>query len=120
MTLDIAGGAGIRVAPPGASDAVAGFDDHQAVAAGAAPRHRRTKTAESRTDDRRLRRASMPGRCPTPAEDIPHGPTPPPRISSPSKSPLARHLSRMSAYSVGPPKKNLPCRFLASAFPSRL
>src|SRR5271163_879588 len=120
MTLNVAGGAGIGVAPPGASDAVVGFDDHQVVDAGAAQRHRRTKTAESRTDDRYLRRASMPGRCPNPAEDVPHGPTPPPRISRPSKSPLARHLSKMSAYSVGPPKKKLPCRVLASAFPSRL
>ena len=120
MTLDVAGGAGIDVAPPGASDAVVTLDDHQVVDAGAAQRDRRAKAAESRADDRHLWRGTPPGRRPQSAQDVSHLPISPPRISSPAISPLARHACRMSAYSVGPPKKKLPWRVLASAFPSRL
>ena len=45
---------------------------------------------------------------------------PSPQPSNPSKSPWLRQFSRMSAYSVGVPKKKLPCRVIALAWPSRL
>src|SRR4051794_34403464 len=124
MTLDVAGGARIGIASPSTSDAVVALDDHQIVNAGAAQRNRSTQAAEPRTDDRHLRWAPPPGRGPDPTDRITatadHRPPSARRISKPCRSPRARHASRMSAYSVGPPKKKLPCRVLASALPSRL
>ena len=48
VTLDIARGTGIAVAPPGAPDAVVALDDDQIVDAGPAQCHRRTQAAEAR------------------------------------------------------------------------
>ena len=90
----------------------------QVVDAGAAQRHRRAHAAEARADDRDLGgvdAASPP--APSERANFTAGPH---RESRALPGRLARQAARMSAYSVGPPKKKLPCRVLASALPSRL
>ena len=107
--LNIARGPGTRCSAASAPYPVVGFDDeNQIIDTAAAQCHQVAAIPpETGPDDRHL----QPGADgPTAARSRPARPAPSPQPSNPSRSPRLRHVSRMSAYSVGVPKRAVPCR----------